>query len=139
MQISEIMSRDVVIVSPTDSLQMVAQKMAEIDSGIMPVGEKDRLVGIVTDRDIVLRAVAKGKTPGKSTARDVMSPDIKYCYEDETLEDAARNMSTLQVKRLPVLNREKRLVGIVSLGDLAMEPEADEQSKDALVGISQPV
>jgi CBS domain-containing protein len=139
MQISEIMSRDVVIVSPSDSLQMVAQKMAEIDSGIMPVGEKDRLVGIVTDRDIVLRAVAKGKTPGKSTARDVMSPDIKYCYEDETLEDAARNMSTLQVKRLPILNREKRLVGIVSLGDLAMEPEADEQSKDALVGISQPV
>jgi CBS domain-containing protein len=139
MQISEIMSRDVVIVSPSDSFQMVAQKMAEIDSGIMPVGEKDRLVGIVTDRDIVLRAVAKGKTPGKSTARDVMSPDIKYCYEDETLEDAARNMSTLQVKRLPVLNREKRLVGIVSLGDLAMEPEADEQSKDALVGISQPV
>jgi len=139
MQISEIMSRDIVIVSPTDSLQMVAQKMAEIDSGIMPVGEKDRLVGIVTDRDIVLRAVAKGKPPGKSTARDVMSPDIKYCYEDETLEDAARNMSTLQVKRLPVLNREKRLVGIVSLGDLAMEPEADEQSKDALVGISQPV
>lgn len=139
MQISEIMSRDLVIVSPSDSLQMVAQKMAEIDSGIMPVGEKDRLVGIVTDRDIVLRAVAKGKTPGKSTARDVMSPDIKYCYEDETLEDAARNMSTLQVKRLPVLNREKRLVGIVSLGDLAMEPEADEQSKDALVGISQPI
>jgi CBS domain-containing protein len=139
MQISEIMSRDVVIVSPSDSLQMVAQKMAEIDSGIMPVGEKDRLVGIVTDRDIVLRAVAKGKPPGKSTARDVMSPDIKYCYEDETLEDAARNMSTLQVKRLPVLNREKRLVGIVSLGDLAMEPEADEESKDALVGISQPV
>ena len=139
MQISEIMSRDLVIVSPSDSLQMVAQKMAEIDSRIMPVGEKDRLVGIVTDRDIVFRAVAKGKTPGKSTARDVMSPDIKYCYEDETLEDAARNMSTLQVKRLPVLNREKRLVGIVSLGDLAMEPAADEQSKDALVGISQPV
>jgi CBS domain-containing protein len=139
MQISEIMSRDVVIVSPSDSLQKVAQKMAEIDSGIMPVGENDRLVGIITDRDIVLRAVAKGKPPGKSTARDVMSPDIKYCYEDETLEDAARNMSTLQVKRLPVLNREKRLVGIVSLGDLAMEPEAEEQSKDALVGISQPV
>jgi CBS domain-containing protein len=139
MQISEMMSRDVVIVSPSDSLQKVAQKMAEIDSGIMPVGENDRLVGIITDRDIVLRAVAKGKPPGKSTARDVMSPDIKYCYEDETLEDAARNMSTLQVKRLPVLNREKRLVGIVSLGDLAMEPEAEEQSKDALVGISQPV
>ena len=139
MQISEIMSRDVVIVSPSDSIQKVAQKMAEIDSGIMLVGENDRLVGMVTDRDIVLRAVAKGKAPSKSTARDVMSPDIKYCYEDETIEDAARNMASLQVKRLPVLNREKRLVGIVSLGDLAMEPEANEQSKEALLGISQSV
>lgn len=139
MQISEIMSRDVVIVAPSDSVQEVAKKMAEIDAGIMPVGEDDRLVGMVTDRDIVIRAVAKGKTPGKCTVRDVMSPDVKYCYEDETLEDAARNMSSLQVKRLPVLNREKRLVGIVSLGDLAMEPEADEHSREALQGISKPV
>lgn len=139
MQISEIMSRDVVIVAPSDSVQEVAKKMAEIDAGIMPVGEDDRLVGMVTDRDIVIRAVAKGKTPGKCTVRDVMSPDVKYCYEDETLEDAARNMSSLQVKRLPVLNRAKRLVGIVSLGDLAMEPEADEHSKEALQGISKPV
>jgi CBS domain-containing protein len=139
MQISEIMSRDVAIAAPGDSVQKVAQKMAEIDAGIIPVGEKDRLVGMVSDRDIVLRAVAKGKAPGKCTARDVMSPDIKYCYEDEKIEDAARNMATLQVKRLPVLNREKRLVGIVSLGDLACEPEADEHSKEALQGISQPV
>jgi CBS domain-containing protein len=139
MQISEIMSRDVAIVAPGDSVQKVAQKMAEIDAGIIPVGEKDRLVGMITDRDIVLRAVAKGKAPGKCTAHDVMSPDIKYCYEDEKLEDAARNMATLQVKRLPVLNRDKRLVGIVSLGDLACEPEADEHSKEALQGISQPV
>jgi len=139
MQISEIMSRDVVIVAPGDSVQEVAQKMAEIDAGIIPVGEDDRLVGMVTDRDIVIRAVAKGKTPGKCTARDVMSPDVKYCYEDETLEDAARNMSSLQVKRLLVLNREKRLVGIVSLGDLALEPEADEHSKKALLGMSKPV
>ena len=139
MLISDIMSREVVIVSPDDSVQEVAQKMAEIDAGIMPVGEDDRLVGMVTDRDIVIRAVAKGKTPGKCMARDVMSPDVKYCYEDETLDDAARNMSSLQVKRLPVLNREKRLVGIVSLGDLAMEPEADEHSKKALLGISKPV
>jgi CBS domain-containing protein len=139
MQISEIMSRDVAIAAPGDSVQKVAQKMAEIDAGIIPVGEKDRLVGMISDRDIVLRAVAKGKAPGKCTARDVMSPDIKYCYEDEKLEDAARNMATLQVKRLPVLDRDKRLVGIVSLGDLACEPEADEHSKEALQGISQPV
>ena len=139
MQISEIMSRDVAIAAPGDSVQKVAQKMAEIDAGIIPVGEKDRLVGMISDRDIVLRAVAKGKSPGKCTARDVMSPDIKYCYEHEKLEDAARNMATLQVKRLPVLNRDKRLVGIVSLGDLACEPEAVEHSKEALQGISQPV
>jgi len=139
MQISEIMSRDVAIAAPGDSVQKVAQKMAEIDAGIIPVGEKDRLVGMISDRDIVLRAVAKGKAPGKCTARDVMSPDIKYCYEHEKLEDAARNMATLQVKRLPVLDRDKRLVGIVSLGDLACEPEADEHSKEALQGISQPV
>ncbi len=139
MQISEIMSRDVAIAAPGDSVQKVAQKMVEIDAGIIPVGDKDRLVGMVSDRDIVLRAVAKGKAPGKCTARDVMSPDIKYCYEDEKVEDAARNMATLQVKRLPVLNRDKRLVGIVSLGDLACEPEADEHSKEALQGISQPV
>jgi len=139
MQISEIMSRDVAIAAPGDSVQKVAQKMVEIDAGIIPVGEKDRLVGMVSDRDIVVRAVAKGKAPGKCTVRDVMSPDVKYCYEDEKIEDAARNMATLQVKRLPVLDRDKRLVGIVSLGDLACEPEADEHSKEALQGISQPV
>lgn|SRR5262249_9352904 len=139
MKISEIMSRDVAIAAPTDSIQKIAQKMVEIDAGIIPVGEKDRLVGMITDRDMVVRAIAKGKSPGKCTGRDVMSPDVKYCYEDETLEDAARNMATLQVKRLPVLNRDKRLVGIVSLGDLACEPEADESSKEALLGISQPV
>ncbi len=139
MRISEIMSRDVAIAAPSDSIQKVAQKMAEIDAGFIPVGENDRLVGMVTDRDIVIRAVAKGKAPGRCVARDVMSADVKYCYEDETIEDAARNMATLQVKRLPVLNRDKRLVGILSLGDLACEPEADEHSKEALAGISQPV
>ena len=94
MQISEIMSRDVAIAAPGDSVQKVAQKMVEIDAGIIPVGEKDRLVGMVSDRDIVVRAVAKGKAPGKCTVRDVMSPDVKYCYEDEKIEDAARNMAT---------------------------------------------
>lgn len=138
MQIKEIMSDNVVIAAPTDNLRKVAQKMAEIDAGFIPVGENDRLVGMITDRDIVIRAVTKGKAPGKCVARDVMSADVKYCYEDETIEDAARNMATLQVKRLPVLNRDKRLVGVVSLGDLACEPEADEHSKEALQGISQP-
>jgi CBS domain-containing protein len=93
--------------------------MREIDCGSVPVGENDRLVGIVTDRDIVLRAVADGRRIEECRVQDVMSPKIKYVYEDETAEAAAENMSRLQVRRLPVLSREKRLIGVVALGDLA--------------------
>jgi CBS domain-containing protein len=138
MQVQEIMSRDVVLASPDDTVQSAAKKMAEIDAGALPVGEQDRLVGMVTDRDIVVRAVAKGSEPKQCKVRDVMSSDIKYCYEDESVEDVARNMSSLQIKRLPVLNREKRLVGIVALGDLATEPGATDKAKSALSGISRP-
>ena len=111
--------------------------MVDIDAGVLPVGENDRLVGMLTDRDITIRAVAKGKAPDRTKVRDVMSPEIKYIYEDESVEDAAENMGTLQIRRLPVLNREKRLVGIVSLGDLALKKKA--KAGDALKGISQPV
>jgi CBS domain-containing protein len=138
MQIQQIMSHDVVIASPNDTVQSAAKKMAEIDAGVLPVGEHDSLVGVVTDRDIVLRAVAKGAAPGKCKVRDVMTSDLKYCYEDESVDDLARNMSTLQVKRLPVLNRQKRLVGIVSLGDLATMPGTKDPAHTALSGISQP-
>lgn len=138
MQVQEIMSRDVVLASPDDTVQSAAKKMAEIDAGALPVGEQDRLVGMVTDRDIVVRAVAKGSGPKQCKVRDVMSSDIKYCYEDESVEDVARNMSSLQIKRLPVLNREKRLVGIIALGDLATEPGATDKAKSALSGISRP-
>ena len=119
MQIREIMSPEVKLVSPDDSLQWAAQLMEEIDSGALPVGENDRLVGMLTDRDIAIRAVAKGKRPDRCKVRDVMSSEVKYVYDDETVEDAARNMGNHQVRRLPVLNRQKRLVGIVSLADLA--------------------
>ena len=121
MNISEIMSRNVKIAAPGDTVQHAAQMMKDIDSGALPVGENDHLVGMVTDRDITIRAVALGKAPGTCHVRDVMSHDIKYVYEDESLEDAARNMGELQVRRLPVLSREKRLVGIVSLGDVALK------------------
>jgi CBS domain-containing protein len=138
MQVQQIMSHDVVIASPEDTVQSAAKKMADINAGVLPVGEHDTLVGMVTDRDIVIRAVAKGAAPGKCKVRDVMSSDLKYCYEDESVDDLARNMSTLQVKRLPVLNRQKRLVGIVSLGDLATAPEAKDKAQAALSGISRP-
>jgi CBS domain-containing protein len=135
MQVREIMSPQVKIVSPDDSLQWAAQLMEEIDAGALPVGEKDRLVGMLTDRDIAIRAVAKGKRPDRCKVRDVMSSEVRYVYDDESVEDAARNMSHLQVRRLPVLNRDKRLVGIVSLGDLATQDT--DQAGDALHDISE--
>src|ERR1700730_6287665 len=120
-QVREVMSQDVKIASPKDSIEKAAKLMAETNCGVLPVGENGRLVGVVTDRDITLRAVAKGNAPNHCTVREVMPSGIKYVFEDEGTHVAAHNMSKLQVRRLPVLNRRKRLVGIVSLGDLALK------------------
>ena len=135
MHVREVMTPDVVIASPDDTLQRAAEMMIDIDAGVLPVGENDRLVGILTDRDITIRAVAAGKPPTECKVREIMSPEIRYIYDDELIEDAARNMTELQVRRLPVLNREKRLVGIVSLGDLALKRKSD--AADALKGVSR--
>jgi len=110
--------------------------MEKNDFGMVPVGENDRLVGMLSDRDITVRGVARGLAPDRATVRDVMTTDVKYVYDDESVDDVSRNMSELQVRRLPVLNREKRLVGIVSLGDLAVKDPRD--AGDALQSISQP-
>ena len=118
MRVSEAMTRDVRVANPGQSIREVAKMMDEIDAGALPVGENDRLVGMITDRDIAVRAVAKGKGPD-TPVRDVMSREVKYCYEDEDLEHVAENMGELQVRRLPVVSRDKRLVGIVALGDIA--------------------
>lgn len=136
MNVADVMSRDVTVATPNDTVQKVARIMKEQDTGVLPVGENDRLVGMLTDRDITVRAVADGKVPNKCRVRDVMSANVKYVYEDETIEDVARNMSQLQVRRLPVLNREKRLVGIVSIGDLAQS--GPDEAGDALKHISKP-
>lgn len=138
MKIHDIMSQPVELISPEDTVMAAAQKMVDLDCGILPVGENDRLVGIITDRDIVTRAVAKGVDPDECYVREAMTTDVKYCYEDESLDDLARNMRTLQVKRLLVLNRKKRLVGIVSLGDLAIGGDTAPYAQQALAGISQP-
>jgi CBS domain-containing protein len=137
MKIQEIMSRDVRTVKPTDAVQHAAAIMAEIDAGSLPVAENDRLIGMVTDRDIVVRAVAKGKTASECSVRDVMSKEIKYVYEDESTEDLARNMSEQQVRRFPVMSRDKRLVGIVALADLATAPGRGREAKDAITGVSE--
>lgn len=136
MRISEIMSRDVQVVKPGDTLGQAASTMKRVDSGIVPVGEDDRLVGMLTDRDIAIRAVAEGKGPD-TRVQEIMSAEVKYCFDDEDVTHVAENMAELQVRRLPVVNREKRLVGIVSLGDLAREASVPKSAK-ALHGISQP-
>jgi CBS domain-containing protein len=110
--------------------------MARLDAGVLPVGEKDHLVGMITDRDIAIRGIAKGKGP-RAKVRDVMTKDVKYCFEDQEIEEVTRSMADIQVRRLPVLNRDKRLVGILSLGDIATS-RVDEGAEDALHGISRP-
>lgn len=135
MLVSELMTRDVRLAAPNDTIERAATMMGEVDAGAIPVGENDRLVGMITDRDIAVRAVAQGKSP-MTTVREVMSSNVKYCFEDEAIEDVARNMGDIQVRRLPVLNRDKRLVGIVSLGDLAVQHAS--QASVALSNISEP-
>jgi CBS domain-containing protein len=136
MKVREVMSKDVLVASPDDTIEKAATLMAQADCGVLPVGENDRLVGMVTDRDITLRAVAKGQPPDRCKVRDVMSSGIKYVFDDQTTNAAAKSMSDQQVHRLPVLNRQKRLVGIVSLGDLAWRQS--ESAAKALHGISKP-
>jgi CBS domain-containing protein len=136
MRVSEAMTREVRVATPGQSIRDVAKIMAEIDAGAMPVGENDRLVGMITDRDIAIRAVAQGKGPD-TPVRDVMSTEqVLYCFEDEDLAQVAKNMGEQQVRRLPVVNREKRLVGIVSLADVA-QSEARSANK-AVKGVSKP-
>ena len=133
----ECMTKNVELGTPTMSLQEAAQRMRDGDFGILPVTENDRLLGMVTDRDIVIRAVAEGKDPAKTIVRDVMSPKVLYCFEDETLEDIAQNLGDNQIRRLPVLNREKRLVGILSLGDLAQSKADAQVMENSLSRISE--
>ena len=136
MRVSEAMTREVRVANPTQTIRDVAKIMAEIDAGAVPVGENDRLVGMITDRDIAIRAVAEGKGPD-TPVRDIMSKDVKYCYDDEDLEHVAENMGDLQVRRLPVVNRDKRLVGIVALGDVARH-EDHHTTGETTAGVSQP-
>lgn len=136
MKVREAMTRDVCIASPDLSIREAALMMAQIDAGILPVGEEDRLVGMLSDRDIAVRAVARGKGP-ETPIREIMTADIKYCFEDEETDHVAENMSEQQIRRIPVMNRDKRLVGILSLGDLAVEDGA-RPAGHALVGIAQP-
>jgi CBS domain-containing protein len=137
MKVSDCMTRDVRVAAPTQSLREAAALMAELDVGILPVGENDRLIGMITDRDIAIRGVACGKGPD-TAVRDVMTDSVKYCFADQSIEEVSRNMGDVQVRRLPVVDREKRLVGIISLSDIANGEGAVDEAGEALRDISQP-
>jgi CBS domain-containing protein len=136
MQVSSVMSRDVQTIAPDQTLQHAASAMRRLDAGVLPVEENDKLIGMITDRDIAIRGVADGMGPD-AKVRDAMTYEVKYCFEDEDIDHVAENMRRLQVRRLPVMNRNKRLVGIVSLGDLATKGSLPNTAS-ALHGISQP-
>jgi CBS domain-containing protein len=137
MKVSEAMTRNVCLANPDQTIREAAMEMANHDCGILPVQENDRLIGMITDRDIALRGIARGLGPDAKVS-DVMTHDVKYCFEDDDVEDVAENMAEIQVRRLPVLNVDKRLVGIVSIGDLALECDDLDEIGEALGGISRP-
>ena len=136
MKVSEAMTRDVRVANPDETICDAAKAMAALDVGALPVGDSDRLIGMITDRDIAVRAVAEHKGPD-TPIREVMTHEVKYCFEDEDLDHVATNMADIQVRRLPVVNREKRLVGILALGDVAMV-EGRAAASDAITGVSRP-
>lgn len=135
MKISDCMTRDVRLADPEMTLREAAKLMAECDAGVLPVGENDRLVGMLTDRDIAIRAVAEGKG-ADAKVREAMSPDVCWCYEDENIEGVLRRLGDEQIRRMPVLNRNKRLVGIVAMADLTASAEP-QQTGATLSAISR--
>ena len=136
MHVAEAMTRGAHLIKANDSIKEAAKIMAEEDIGFLPVEEHDRLVGIITDRDIVVRCLAKGGN-GDARVRDAMTTNVKYCFEDEDMEHVITNMGDIQVRRLPVMSRKKRLVGVLTLGDAVLN-FSPELASDALSGICSP-
>jgi CBS domain-containing protein len=136
MKVSECMSKNVRVANPDETVQQAAKMMAELDSGVLPVGDADHLVGMITDRDIAIRGIAEGKGPNAKVS-ECMTKDVKYCFEDQDIEEVASNMGDQQVRRVPVVNRQKRLVGILSLGDLTSFIDESVAAR-AMSGISKP-
>jgi len=132
MQINEVMHKGTEWVHPDISLVELAKKMRDNDIGALPVGEEDKLVGMVTDRDIVIRCVAEGKDVSSASARDVMTGETIWCYDDADVKEASKLMSEKRVRRIPIINQDKRLVGMLSVGDLtkASTEIAGEALKD---------
>lgn len=137
-RISEIMTRDVRCVAPDDSLQLAAKAMDELNVGSLPVWDGQNLIGMVTDRDITIRGVATGKQVDSAPVSEVMSTDVQCCFDDEQIGDVMEKMRDSQIRRVPVMDRQNRLVGMVSLGDLATKIDSDQAVERTLENISEP-
>lgn len=136
-KLKDIMSANVQCLSPDMTLQQFATKMKELDCGAIPVCESDRLVGMVTDRDIIVKALATGMDLNTATAREVMTSPVIYCFDDQDMDDAARLMEVQKVRRLIVLDRAKKLVGIVSLGDVSVRGGGEDIAFEILRSVSE--
>lgn len=137
-QIRDVMTKDVRTVSPDDTVQRVAQCMDELNVGAIPVFDGQKLIGMVTDRDITVRAVAANKSPEQCKASDVMSSNVRWCYDDQDVDDVLDEMRDSQIRRVPVMDRQHKLVGIVSLGDLAERSGEPPRVAETLRDISTP-
>lgn len=138
MQLKDIMTRNVEVVSPDSPVQEAAEKMNTLNVGVLPVCTGEKLVGMVTDRDITLRSTAVGSDPRSTCVADVMTPDVVYCYEDQDITAAAQLMEERQIRRLPIVNRSHKLVGIISLGDLAVDAANSRLSGEVIKEVSKP-
>jgi len=138
MNVESVMTRDVAVVSPTDSVRAAADVLKRLNIGSTPVCNGRSLVGMITDRDIAVRAVADGRDPVNTPVEQVMTRDVVYCFADQDVQEVAKAMATSQVRRMPILNRQQELVGIVSLGDLAVDIADDQLTGEVLEEVSQP-
>jgi CBS domain-containing protein len=138
MQIKEIMTKNPEVIRPDAPLQVAAEKMKSLNVGSLPVCDGERLLGMITDRDITVRATARGGDSSNTAVRDVMTPDVAYCYEDDDVAQAALVMEDKQIRRLPILSRDKRLVGIVALGDLAVDGQYEKLHGEVTHEVSKP-
>lgn len=135
MKVSEVMSGECKWCRPDAKVSEAAQMMAQHDFGSLPIAQDDKLVGMITDRDLVVRGLAKGRDLKNATVQDLITKQVYYCYEDQSCDEVADNMAEMRVRRLPVVTRDKRLVGIVSLGDLARKAQSPV-AETALKGVS---